>query len=246
MEGTTAIGSWRRRHYATIGSTSDEIRAAAEAGEQEFLVVSATEQTAGRGRLGRSWSSPPGNLYFSLLLRPPVVPAIAAQLSFVCAVAVARTLAAHAEPVRCKWPNDVLLDGAKCAGILLESRIAPAGGMDWIAVGIGINLVAHPEGLPYPATDLAAHGRFPHAEDVLTGLLNELQQCYQSWLREGFAPVRAAWLERAWRLGEDLAVRQGDEILTGRFSTLRESGALVLDTGRGLKDIAAGEVLARI
>jgi len=246
VEQATAIGPWRRRHFATLASTSDVIRAAAEAGEADHLVVTATEQTAGRGRQGRSWSSPPGNLYCSLLLRPPVKPAVAAQLSFVCAVAVARSLALHAEPIRCKWPNDVLLNGAKCAGILLESRLAPAGTMDWVVVGIGINLVAHPDGLPYPATSLAAHGRLPHRDDVLVALLGELDRCYRSWLAEGFAPIRAAWLERAWRLGEEIAVRHGDETLMGRFTTLGEGGALVLDTGMGQRDIAAGEVLARI
>ena len=163
MRGEPAAAGFRRERHASLPSTNDLLRDYAAAGEPEGLIVTAERQTAGRGRQGRAWSSPPGNLYASLLLRPAGPLAAAATLSLVVPLSVVDALAGLLDsPTRLavKWPNDVLLDGAKLAGILLEGADDGAGGCAWVIAGVGVNLAAVPDGLPYAATSLArATGR---------------------------------------------------------------------------------------
>ena len=149
--------------YDSIGSTNDEAKALARAGAAEGTLVWAGEQTAGRGRRGRFWASPPGNLYLSLIMRPAVAPARAAQLGFVAALALAEgvgELCGPALDISCKWPNDILVAGRKLAGILLESEITDKHTIDFVVIGAGANLVATPSNVEYPATSLAEQG-FP-------------------------------------------------------------------------------------
>ncbi|MGC8476269.1 MAG: biotin--[acetyl-CoA-carboxylase] ligase [Acetobacteraceae bacterium] len=227
-----------------VGSTSDEARRLAAAGAPPGLVITAAEQTAGRGRHGRGWTSPVGNLYASVLLEPAVPPARLPELGFVAAVAVAELLSGFlpAGTVGLKWPNDVLARGAKIAGLLVEQAAGMA------ILGMGINLAVRPEDTPYPATALAAEGVVLSPEAALQRLLESLGSWLARWEQAGFAPVRAAWLARAHPAGTMLRVRLGGPaaagVLEGTFAGLDADGTLLLDTEGGRRRIAAGEVLA--
>ena len=213
------------------GSTNDEAKERASAGAPDGTVVWARMQRAGRGRRGRSWVSPPGNLYLSVVLRPACEARSVAQLSFVAALAV-HDLVDGLPPGRahCKWPNDVLVDGGKVAGILLESALGSGGRVDWVVLGIGVNLANHPglEG-PFRSTSLAEAGApAPMPDDALCSVLAALARRRQEWETQGFAAVRRAWLDRAYGLGGPVTVANGERRLTGVFQGLDEEGALVL------------------
>lgn len=238
---------WDLRVFDSLDSTNEEIRRQAETGMAEGLAVLAKQQTAGRGRRGRAWESPPGNLFLSLLLRPKVSPAQAATLSFLTAVALGEALELAAPQlgpaIACKWPNDVLVNGAKIAGILLESRTAPDGNLDWVTVGIGVNLTWHPAETPYPVTSLAAHNTGIAPQDFAPWLLARYGYWYGRWQAEGFAPVRAAWLKKAQGLGQPVVVRLPDRELHGVFAALDEGGALILEMPDGRRQtVTAGDV----
>jgi BirA family biotin operon repressor/biotin-[acetyl-CoA-carboxylase] ligase len=230
--------------FEEIDSTNEEARRRAAAGEAGPLWIHARHQTAGRGRRGRTWTSPTGNLMATLLLRPEGQVGVAAQLSFVAALAVADLLAAHAQGISVKWPNDVLIGGRKAAGILLESAADGQGGVAWLAVGVGVNLAAHPEGTEFPATSLAAEGvRPPEPGPALTMLAHAFDDWFTRWRAYGFAPIREAWLNRAAGLGGPIVARLSDRTLEGRFEGLDETGALeLLDNDGHLHRIAAGDV----
>ncbi len=243
---------WRVEHRDTVVSTMDEVEALAAAGAGERTAVVARTQTGGRGRLARQWVSPAGNLYLSVLLRPPVAAARAAELTFVTALAVAETLdtAVAAGRVTLKWPNDVLIDGRKACGIMLQSSLGPASlgpesRIDWIVIGIGVNLTSHPAETSYLATDLVAAGASLAADEALAVLLGRLDHHYQRWLGAGFADIRAGWLARAQGLGEPIAVRLDTDRVDGIFGGLDDSGALEVIRADGtLCVITAGDVLA--
>lgn len=232
-----------------VDSTNAEAARRAERGEGPVWIL-AGFQTQGRGRRGRAWVSPPGNFHATLLDRPAMPPGTAALLSFAAALALADALAAltgAGDRLALKWPNDVLLDGGKVAGILLESA-GPVGRVGHLAVGIGVNLIAAPEpaavepGAVPPVSVLAATGR----RIAPVALLDALAPAYARWsgrlAAEGFAPLRAAWLARAARLGETIRARTGQAEVTGRFETVDEAGALVLETAAGRRAIPAAEV----
>lgn len=232
-----------------VDSTNSEAARLAREGAADGTVVWARRQTAGRGRQGRQWQSPEGNLYCSLILRPNVPPARAAQLSFVAALALGETLRAalaDGPAPRYKWPNDVLLEGRKVAGILLESSGSPAGGIDWIIVGCGLNLAHFPENIEggYPATSLAAMGgKDISLQEMLARFLGAFAVWRARWQDEGLTVLREAWLSNAARLGEEISVRLPGEELRGRFDGLDESGALLLGLADGShRTIAAGDV----
>jgi len=233
----------------SIDSTNEEARrriAAAPGELPEGTLIWAAEQTAGRGRRGRSWSSPRGNLYLSLVLRPTCAPATAAQLGFVAAVALSETLAAllpGPDRVRLKWPNDVLVDGAKVSGILLEAASAAAGRLDALILGVGVNLASRPESGLYKTISVREAGAATDPVELLERFAGCFVAWYDIWRREGFAPLRAAWLDRAAGLGQTIEVRLDHETLVGRFATLDESGALALDLpDDGRRLVAAGDV----
>jgi len=167
----TDLAGVRHITYDTLGSTNAEALARARAGERRPLWISAREQSAGRGRRNNAWVSPPGNLHATLLLTDPSAPEHAPQLSFVAALALHDAVAACAPQLgpllKVKWPNDLLLAGAKLAGILIEGESAPA---FVVAIGIGVNCAAHPKDTPFPATDLAAAGALVTPAQVLAEL----------------------------------------------------------------------------
>jgi BirA family transcriptional regulator, biotin operon repressor / biotin---[acetyl-CoA-carboxylase] ligase len=233
---------------ASVGSTNEEARRLAREGAEDGTIVWAREQSSGRGRRGRGWSSPPGNLYCSLVLRPDCPPGEAAQLGFIAALAVGETCGGFVPPLvelHHKWPNDVLLGGRKVSGILLESESDAAGALDWLVLGVGINVASAPEGTEFPATSLHAEGAgdIP-VEPVLEAFSRHFLSWVDRWLADGFPPVRAAWKRRAWRLGEEIVARLPNEEVRGRFEDLDETGALVLSTAAGRRRITAGEVFA--
>lgn len=229
-----------------VASTMDLARGLAEEGAPDGTLVWAQAQTAGRGRRGRAWESPRGNLYCSLLLRPGCRLADASQLSFVAALAIADAVAASLPdgvPVSLKWPNDVLADGAKVSGLLLEAETDGEGGAAWVVLGIGINVAAAPAGTPYPAACLADLGGDAPAGVVLARLADALDRRLARWRAEGFGPVRAEWLERARGVGGPVAVRLPDRTLDGVFRDLDADGALVLSMGDGrTARVGAGDV----
>jgi BirA family transcriptional regulator, biotin operon repressor / biotin---[acetyl-CoA-carboxylase] ligase len=231
--------------YETIGSTNDEAKRLGRAGEPEGLVICADQQTAGRGRRGRAWVSPPGNLYASMLLRPRCRAAEAAQLGFVAALGLADAIGELAPTitVRCKWPNDLLASGKKMAGILLETEIVGGGLPDFVVLGIGANLVSAPRDTPYPATSLADEGPSGITPRLMVpAVIRRFSEWSALWQDEGFAPIRTAWLSRAAGLGEPIQVRLDRATLDGRFLDLDDDGALLLATPSGDRRIAAGEV----
>lgn len=238
---------FRRLAFARLASTNDEARRLAEDGAAAGLVVTADEQTRGRGRHGRGWTSPPGNLYCSLLLRPDMPPAEAAGLAFVAGLGLIDGLRALAPPgaaLALKWPNDFLIDGAKAAGILIESGPIVDGRCRWLVIGTGVNCMSAPTDTPYPATSLAAAGFSVHDPDsVLAAWLGGFALWESRWRADGFVPVRAAWLAAAQGLGGLVRVQLGNGSLEGRFVDLSPAGALCLEDADGLpRMVAAGDV----
>jgi BirA family transcriptional regulator, biotin operon repressor / biotin---[acetyl-CoA-carboxylase] ligase len=232
--------------FDVIGSTNDEAKHLARGGAEEGTIVWALKQTAGRGRRGRPWISPRGNLYASLILRPDCAATRAAQLGFVAALAVGcalKTTVPELEGLSYKWPNDVLVDGRKIAGILLEAETGEGEALAHLVVGVGINLASCPPDAGFPATSLAEAGR---GEVSPAAVLGELAGAFRSWLtrwrENGFEPVRSAWLARTMPQGAPIRARSGGAILHGRFLDIDEQGALVLETGGERRRIAAGEI----
>ena len=219
-------------------------RRLALAGERGPLWISAARQTAGRGRRGRAWESPAGNLSASLLIAPGRPASECAQLSFVAALAASDMALSFGADARVKWPNDVLVSGAKIAGILLES--ASQGGADpaWLVIGIGVNLKHHPADTEFPATSLAAAGVAPpEPREALLRLAASFAKWYELWRAEGFAPVRDAWLARAAGLGTRIRARLQNGETMGVFEGIDANGALLLrETQDRVRAIAAGEV----
>jgi BirA family transcriptional regulator, biotin operon repressor / biotin---[acetyl-CoA-carboxylase] ligase len=232
--------------FDAIDSTNEEARRRAATGERGPLWIWAKSQTAGRGRRGREWESPEGNLMATLLIAPGVSAPEAARLSFVTALAVYDLAAAYAtrSVVRVKWPNDVLIDGKKVAGILLESSgDAGVDVLPWVAIGIGVNLMHAPATAQYPATFVGAHGPVPTAAEALADLAEAWETRFRTWRVSGFGAIREAWLSVAAGLGQSIEVRLPGETLTGRFETLMPDGALSLTLPSGARRaITAGEV----
>jgi BirA family biotin operon repressor/biotin-[acetyl-CoA-carboxylase] ligase len=229
-----------------VDSTNDEARRLAAIGERGPVWILSDEQTSGRGRRGRSWETPAGNFAATLLLRPTKTARECAQLSFVAALAVSDLVSAclPGAEIRVKWPNDVLAEGRKIAGILLESTAAPGERLDWLAVGIGINLVRFPDHTEFPATSLNALGCHDLVPlDACTRLAGFWAQWYAEWEVNGFATIRDFWLSRAARLGAHIRARLAASEATGVFEGIDETGALILrESPTRTRRIAAGEI----
>jgi BirA family biotin operon repressor/biotin-[acetyl-CoA-carboxylase] ligase len=238
--------AYRLISYEVVGSTNDEAKRLARADAEEGTFVWALEQTAGRGRRGRSWASPRGNLYASLILRPYCSPNRAAQLGFVAALAVGDALASNykrLEGLSYKWPNDVLIRGRKIAGILLESELGEGGIPEFVVVGVGVNLISSPRETVFPATSIAEEGLWPL---LPVNALEEFARHFQTWVRrwreDDFAPVRTAWLAKAMSLGEPIQVQLDTASLHGRFHDIDQHGALVIEVAGEIRRFSAGEI----
>ena len=220
----------------SIGSTNDEAKRLARAGGADRTVVWARRQTAGRGRGGRDWVSPEGNLYLSLVLRPHCPAARAAELGFVAAVAVVAALdrLSPGLDLAVKWPNDVLLGGRKLAGMLIEAE-SSAAALDWLVLGVGVNVASAPAGTEFPAVALSERGSGIAVEALLAAFADDFLAWTRLWEQDGFPPVRHAWLARARGLGQAITVRLPKTTLRGTFIDLDADGALIL------QEMPAGE-----
>ena len=246
---------WHVKAFLTLDSTSNALRRLVEQGADvaEGLLIWAETQTAGRGRAGRAWTSPPGNVYASFLIAAPA-PAATPELGLLAGVAAAEAILDlprhNAAPPRvsCKWPNDVLVEGAKVAGILPE-LVTGADGRSWVILGIGVNLVPVELAQPlYPVTALSSHHIETTPGHVLTVLSRALAGWLARWREEGFRAVREAWLALGPAQGTPVSVNLGltadHERLHGTFAGLDADGALLLRTPEGERRILAGDVLA--
>jgi BirA family biotin operon repressor/biotin-[acetyl-CoA-carboxylase] ligase len=232
--------SWQVDTHAKLPSTQDYARDLAADGAPEGSVIQALSQTTGRGRQGRTWVSPMGNLYMSVLLRPDCPADKAGQVSFVTAVAVSAAMDAVMEPGHAKtlkWPNDILIDGRKAAGILIESVMGQDGMVDALIVGIGVNILTPPE----DAIGLSnlSGGRAVPIHPFRDRVLEELAQAYRQWKHQGFGPIRTRWLKQAQGLGGPVKTPQGE----GLFKDLDMNGALVLTLPDGGEAaVTAGDI----
>lgn len=254
-----ATRGYRLHGYDTIGSTSSEAARAAAAGDSGDVWFCALQQTEGRGRRGRAWETAHGNLAASLLVVPECDPAVSATLGFVAGVAMNRALrqlvpeaivkqgidGADAPDARIalKWPNDVLADGAKLSGILLEAQRRPDGSMA-VVIGMGVNVVAAPEGLPYPATSLRALGYDISAETIFAALADCWVDAVELWdSGRGIPEILSLWREAAAGIGSEVAVQRDGEIVRGVFETIDEAGRLIVRANDNRRiAITAGDV----
>lgn len=254
-----AARCYRLIGFDSVGSTSSEAASAALAGDVGNIWFAALEQTEGRGRRGRPWQTVRGNLAASLLVVPEVEPAHNATLGFVAGVALGRALVEVAPDARLrlgldgadgagtrialKWPNDVVADGAKLAGILLEAH-RRRDGRTAIVIGFGVNVVAAPEGLPYPATSLGGLGIAADAPTVFALLAEHWIDCLQLWdSGRGVADVLDLWRQAAAGIGSEVAVSRDGEIVRGVFETIDETGRLLIRAAdHRLIPITAGDV----
>jgi BirA family biotin operon repressor/biotin-[acetyl-CoA-carboxylase] ligase len=243
-----APAPWRLEIHDTLPSTADLCRSRAEAGAADGLAILARRQEHGRGRIGRAWTSPPGNLALSVLLRPspaqPMPARDAGLWSLLAAVAVADALTPHRPAgtrLALKWPNDVLLDGRKLAGILLDSAATPDAQLSWLSIGIGANLAVAPALPDRPTACLGADAPAPEA--FAQGLLARITHWRGIFAAEGFPPVRDAWTARAQPPGTAMTLKLPDREWAGAFAGLDADGSLRLSSGGTVLCFAAGEVV---
>ncbi len=236
------------RHLALdeVGSTNTDALAAARAGDQGLLWITARRQNAGRGRRGRAWTSETGNLYATLLLIDPAPIERTASLPLAVALAVRNAIAAvlppGSAPAEVKWPNDILIERKKTCGILLEAEMLP-NGKRALVIGIGINIRHKPDIANYAVTSLGEHGCSASAEEVFAHLYKEMAEVLESWNEgQGIADVTAQWRKVACGIGEKITVNLPTHSISGRFAGIDDKGLLMLDTGTELMPIAAGDV----
>lgn len=237
---------WRLDIFDELSSTSDHCRAAAESGADQGLAILARRQSAGRGTRGRHWVDPGGNLAFSFLLRPAALSPLMGALPFLVAIAVHATLSDLLPPqtdMKIKWPNDILINGQKVAGILIE---ADSSDTPWIVVGVGVNVASAPILPGRAVTCLGAHNAasLPSVEAIAHSILENFDNQRSRFEKAGFADIRAEWLRRALPLGTALAVSRGESYIYGLFNGLDEEGRLLLWTEHGrVLTFVAGDVL---
>ncbi|RIA56121.1 biotin--[acetyl-CoA-carboxylase] ligase [Dichotomicrobium thermohalophilum] len=242
----TLPGGHRALFLSETASTNAEAMALALEGAEPPLWVWAARQTKGRGRLGRDWDSPEGNLYASLLLRLNCPAHAIGGLPLIAGLAARDAVSSAAESVagrlRLKWPNDIMLDGAKLGGVLIESLVLSGGGRA-VVIGTGLNLASAPSGLNRAVTSLREHGCTIAPEQALTVLAEASARWLAIWDDgAGFGQIREAWLSHAVPLGAPISVTLGGEKIAGRFGGLDETGALRLRKNGAERIITAGDV----
>jgi len=257
---TANAADYRLEAHDSVGSTNALALERAVAGDGGRLWIVSKRQESGRGRRGRAWATPEGNLAATLLLVENYELKLAATLGFVAGLALADALdavvpdrriaiaadgggqAGRGDRFELKWPNDVLAQGAKLAGILLESSLLP-GNRVALAIGIGVNVVAHPEDVPYPAVSLKALGFTGSGETLFLALSDAWAENIRIWNGgAGLTTIRQRWLSRAAGLGSEVAVRVDGNVVRGVFETIDEDCRFVIRAGDGVVKIAAGDV----
>jgi BirA family biotin operon repressor/biotin-[acetyl-CoA-carboxylase] ligase len=233
------LTGWRLEVFEELASTSTECTERARAGEAAGLAVLAYRQNAGRGSRGRAWQAPEGNLNLSVLLRPRRPAVEAGMFALLAGIAVAEALETLTPlTFTLKWPNDVLLGGAKLAGILIDA--APAGaGLDWLVLGIGINLRTAPWIEGRKTTALGEHGAHLAPETAARAVLDRLSH----WQDASSAAIVDAWLSRAHAIGTPIEVHTAGQLLQGSFAGLTAAGELLLRRENTIEAISTGEVL---
>lgn len=236
---------WKIETFAVLSSTQDEAkeRALADAAD-EGLVIQSLTQSQGRGRHGNSWTSPMGNLYMSVLLRPLCTADLAGQISFVVALAVSAAMdefivEGHTKTL--KWPNDIMIDGKKAAGILLETEVSPKGLVGHLIIGLGVNILSAPEGR-LSLKEVSGENRLA-VHPFRDRVLHYLDVYYAAWKAQGFVPIRKAWLEQAHGLNQNMTARLPNREEKGIFKDIDEAGGLILDISENKQIvIRAGEI----
>ena len=242
-----AYADFRHIELGDVDSTNLECLKRARDGDPGNLWVTATRQLQGRARRGRGWVSQPGNLFASLLTIDPAPRTALATLPMAVAIAVHeaifRVMPPGSQRPTIKWPNDILIDGAKVSGILLESETLPDG-RSAVAIGCGINVEHSPEDVMYPATTLRAAGSSASAEELFARLCQIMAEELEIWnAGRGVSAIRKAWLEKAEGIGKPITVRLPQETISGTFKEIDQSGCLVLvDRDKMVRTIAAGDV----
>lgn len=233
---------YRLNWVERCGSTNDLAKQALRDGADRLWVV-AGEQVDGRGRMGRAWTPKPGNLYASLALVDPAPIAQSPQIGFVAALAAqdAALAACGGGMFSLKWPNDLLLDRRKVAGILVEGTQIADGRLG-VVVGVGVNVVDHPDGTRYGATELSTARADVAAPETFAALSDAMAARLAQWREEGFSAIRAAWLARAAGLGETIRVTREAGDIEGRFEGVDAQGRLVLARVDGITHVEAGDV----
>lgn len=235
---------WVIHTHTALSSTQDLAKDLAGRGAPEGLVIHALEQTGGHGRHGRSWESPRGNLYLSLVLRPVCLSQVIGQLSLLSAVALAQALEGVIDDpaaLMLKWPNDVLLGGRKCAGLLLETSLGADGAAEWVVVGAGVNLKSAPLDTACAVQDYTLAEL--DIERFRDDFLQRVETLYEGWQQRGFEDLRVLWLEKAHPKGAALSVKIAEHLENGVFHDIDALGNLMLRKQDGaIKTIGAGEV----
>ena len=234
---------WTIEAHDTVKSTQDIVKGMGDMGHPEGMVVQAAVQEEGYGRHGRSWVSEKGNLFISILLRPSCHVQEIGQLSIMASLAVAGAVKQYlTDPslVKLKWPNDVLIDGQKCAGLILETGLGENHALKWVAVGIGVNINSAPE----DATSISGHAeKAPSLGALQNRLLKEMNSAYTKWNQTGMEDIRKEWLEMGHEKNELLNIKVGEEAVEGYFHDIDEHGNLLIrDEEYRLKKITSGEV----
>jgi len=236
--------NWVIETHAQVKSTQDIIKGMADMGQPEGQVVQAAVQTAGRGRHGRVWESQEGNLFLSLLLRPSCKAQDVGQLSLIAGLSLVQAIENFVSDdvaLTLKWPNDVLLNGEKCAGLLLETELTDNGAVRWVALGLGVNVASAPRGLGAAINEFSKEGIL--AEVLRDRFLKTMVNNYSDWLANGFHDLRQAWLSKAHKAGSPLTVKIGPQLEKGIFHDIDAYGNLRLkDAEHRLKTIGSGEV----
>lgn len=233
--------------FAELGSTNAEafkMAAAKQIFDRDIILADC--QNAGRGRMDRIWSSPKGNLYFSLFLQSKAAAAEVAQISFVAIVALRQAVEELAKfsneiNIQNKWPNDLLINGKKVAGILLESKINQQN-CEFVILGIGVNIASGPSETIFPAGNLQEFKIKTTAEILLKIFLDKFEIIYQNWQNFGFINVRNAWLSKAYKLREKISVKEGGAKIDGIFEDIDKNGSLILQVEGLRKTITTADV----
>lgn len=237
--------------HKEVKSTQDEAKSLAIQGAEEGTVVVAETQSRGRGRIGRVWSSPSGGIYFSVILRPAIRPTEALRLPLIAGIAVARAIELSTElKPKLKWPNDIFINGRKVGGILTEMS-AEVDRLDWVIIGIGLNVNTPPESFPsdiegIPVSLMEAEGEYIPRVKLLQHVLRELESLLNEFRESGFEPLRTQWKALSNTIGEMVKVISGSEEIVGHAIDIDSDGALILQKDNGVNErIIAGDVHLR-
>ena len=229
------IKNFTIHHFNEIPSSNDlALKLLKENQITHNHIITAKSQNAGRGRLDRHWSSPPGNLYFSLIVRPEKFHERVSDLSFLAAISLnesLRKISPKNLEIQNKWPNDILINGKKTAGILLQKY------QDYIIIGIGLNLISHPEQTIFPASNLAEFSLEILPENALENFLHSFSDFYQKWQNFGFTPIRNIWLQNAYKINKEISLNLGEEKINGILQEIDTAGNLILQTAQNTKEV---------